>query len=120
MDDLPLAPSKIAHFAISQALNHTPVNFGWQLRLPETREPFGSALSKGESFARHSNCFFHLSAGLFGGRSLAAGPAGEQAARHPRRPEERRVGKECASTCSSRWSPEHSTKNKHITTNNKS
>src|SRR3546814_15645275 len=25
----------------------------------------------------------------------------------PRRPEERRVGKECVSTCSSRWSPCH-------------
>src|SRR3546814_14195327 len=27
--------------------------------------------------------------------------------RHLRRSEERRVGKECVSTCSSRWSPEH-------------
>src|SRR3546814_4471495 len=27
------------------------------------------------------------------------------------RPEERRVGKECVSTCRSRWSPYHSTKN---------
>src|SRR3546814_13236356 len=30
------------------------------------------------------------------------------------RSEERRVGKECVSTCSSRWSPYHSKKNKHI------
>jgi hypothetical protein len=29
MDDLPLAPSEIAHSAISRALNHTQVNFGW-------------------------------------------------------------------------------------------
>src|SRR3546814_12340377 len=39
------------------------------------------------------------------------------------RSEERRVGKECVSTCRSRWSPDHSqTKNKrlqtHITTQN--
>src|SRR3546814_20843620 len=34
-------------------------------------------------------------------------PAGEE-----QRSEERRVGKECVSTCSSRWSPYHS-KNKH-------
>src|SRR3546814_16208572 len=27
--------------------------------------------------------------------------------RHPYRSEERRVGKECVSTCSSRWSPYH-------------
>src|SRR3546814_16134892 len=29
------------------------------------------------------------------------------------RSEERRVGKECVSTCRSRWSPYHSKKNKH-------
>src|SRR3546814_16034668 len=29
----------------------------------------------------------------------------------PFRSEERRVGKECVSTCRSRWSPSHSTKN---------
>src|SRR3546814_11281156 len=29
-----------------------------------------------------------------------------------RRSEERRVGKECVSTCSTRWSPDHSTKKK--------
>src|SRR3546814_11841189 len=35
--------------------------------------------------------------------------------------EERRVGKECVSTCRSRWSPYHSKKNKHhIYTNNHS
>jgi hypothetical protein len=44
MDDLPLAASGIAQ-AISPALNHTQVNFGWQARLPETREPIGSAIS---------------------------------------------------------------------------
>src|SRR3546814_11920693 len=31
---------------------------------------------------------------------------------HRRRSEERRVGKECVSTCRSRWSPFHSTKKK--------
>src|SRR3546814_13935402 len=31
------------------------------------------------------------------------------------RSEERRVGKECVSTCRSRWSPDHSKKNKRIT-----
>src|SRR3546814_15023519 len=34
----------------------------------------------------------------------------------PARSEERRVGKECVSTGSSRWSPYHSKKNKHIRT----
>src|SRR3546814_14557968 len=29
---------------------------------------------------------------------------------HPDRPEERRVGKECVSTCRSRWSPSHKKK----------
>src|SRR3546814_13534861 len=33
------------------------------------------------------------------------------------RSEERRVGKECVSTCSSRWSPYHSKKNKESTIN---
>src|SRR3546814_15286906 len=33
---------------------------------------------------------------------------------HPMRSEERRVGKECVSTCRSRWSPYHSKKKKHI------
>src|SRR3546814_17077630 len=34
------------------------------------------------------------------------------AASTPRRPEERRVGKECVSTCRSRWSPYHKKKTK--------
>src|SRR3546814_15053998 len=33
--------------------------------------------------------------------------------RSPSRSEERRVGKECVSTCRSRWSPYHSKKKKH-------
>src|SRR3546814_17370990 len=33
--------------------------------------------------------------------------------------EERRVGKECVSTCRSRWSPYHSQKNNTSTTNNR-
>src|SRR3546814_12589579 len=32
------------------------------------------------------------------------------------RSEERRVGKECVSTCRSRWSPSHYKKNQHTTT----
>src|SRR6056297_4152194 len=34
----------------------------------------------------------------------------ERSARTPRRSEERRVGKECVSTCRSRWSPYHEKK----------
>src|SRR3546814_15207337 len=30
-----------------------------------------------------------------------------EAAHRPARPEERRVGKECVSTCRSRWTPDH-------------
>src|SRR3546814_16143728 len=36
-----------------------------------------------------------------------------------KRSEERRVGKECVSTCRSRWSPDHSKKQKKKTTHNK-
>src|SRR3546814_8280726 len=36
-------------------------------------------------------------------------------AHRPHRSEERRVGKECVSTCRSRWSPYHSQKKKHCT-----
>src|SRR3546814_19240491 len=41
---------------------------------------------------------------------------GRRSSRHspPGRSEERRVGKECVSTCRSRWSPYHSHKNKNI------
>src|SRR3546814_15917923 len=34
------------------------------------------------------------------------------------RSEERRVGKECVSTCRSRWSPYHEKKKKHLCSNN--
>src|SRR3546814_12271308 len=37
-----------------------------------------------------------------------------QAVHELRRSEERRVGKECVSTCSSRWSPYHSKKKKRV------
>src|SRR3546814_18237280 len=36
-------------------------------------------------------------------------------ARRPHRSEERRVGKECVSTCRSRWSPNHYKKKQHNT-----
>src|SRR3546814_15677032 len=45
---------------------------------------------------------------------LRAAPCSPQISQRPRsvsmRSEERRVGKECVSTCRSRWSPYHSTK----------
>src|SRR3546814_6344730 len=47
---------------------------------------------------------------LLEGRVVQAGRAGygtETLMRWLRRSEERRVGKECVSTCSSRWSPYH-------------
>src|SRR3546814_16596954 len=40
--------------------------------------------------------------------------------RHITRSEERRVGKECVSTCRSRWSPYHSKNNKHKENTDKS
>src|SRR3546814_15848099 len=40
----------------------------------------------------------------------AAGPARYRGSGAAARSEERRVGKECVSTCSSRWSPDHSKK----------
>src|SRR3546814_11259064 len=51
-------------------------------------------------------------------------PARRRAAAGGDRSEERRVGKECVSTCRPRWSPYHSKKNKrlqcnHIDYNNK-
>src|SRR3546814_16941187 len=57
----------------------------------------------------------------FGGRSRDADE--DVSSRHRQnldgigvdRSEERRVGKECVSTCRSRWSPYHETKNKQIT-----
>src|SRR3546814_11527224 len=39
-----------------------------------------------------------------------------EASGDPARSEERRVGKECVSTCRSRWSPDHSKKKQHIKT----
>src|SRR3546814_17198338 len=50
------------------------------------------------------------------GNHRPAGPDGQM----PTRSEERRVGKECVSTCRSRWSPYHYTKNQRYTlyTNN--
>src|SRR3546814_11313196 len=39
--------------------------------------------------------------------SIADASGGFTATRHLRRSEERRVGKECVSTCRSRWSPYH-------------
>src|SRR3546814_19747927 len=45
--------------------------------------------------------------GLCGGGTAAGAAGGLSAAR---RSEERRVGKECVSTCRSRWSPYHSKK----------
>src|SRR3546814_12892014 len=43
------------------------------------------------------------------------GPAASVGAKARSRSEERRVGKECVSTCRSRWSPDHYKKNKQET-----
>src|SRR3546814_13443782 len=40
-------------------------------------------------------------------RTATSGPARRPSSSSPRRSEERRVGKECVSTCRSRWSPYH-------------
>src|SRR3546814_17494292 len=49
-----------------------------------------------------------------GGQASTRPPAGHSPplARRPRRSEERRVGKECVSTCRSTWSPYHYKKKK--------
>src|SRR3546814_3546836 len=39
--------------------------------------------------------------------SIRSGMGQSRGWHHPRRSEERRVGKECVSTCRSRWSPYH-------------
>src|SRR3546814_1272085 len=44
---------------------------------------------------------------LSGRHPVAAGPRAARAVAGPHRSEERRVGKECVSTCRSRWSPYH-------------
>src|SRR3546814_16345712 len=46
---------------------------------------------------------------MYAGRIVETGPTRDivRAAQHPYRSEERRVGKECVSTCRSRWSPYH-------------
>src|SRR3546814_11650433 len=46
-----------------------------------------------------------------GGWRIASLRGGSMAGRTEWRSEERRVGKECVSTCSSRWSPYHEKKN---------
>src|SRR3546814_1234862 len=90
---------------------------------------FGEALAGGRSGANHRQIGLHASfwlAFLFGGLlgagawiafdarsfALAAGVAGVLTLRtwlieRDIRSEERRVGKECVSTCRSRWSPDH-------------
>src|SRR3546814_8576950 len=45
-------------------------------------------------------------------RARTDGPQLPERGRRIRRSEERRVGKECVSTCRSRWSPSHSQKKK--------
>src|SRR3546814_16400419 len=42
-------------------------------------------------------------------------PGGSEKLRFSKRSEERRVGKECVSTCRSRWSPYHEKKKKYET-----
>src|SRR3546814_11584345 len=56
---------------------------------------------------------------LFTGAATVADEADGLAAKFGRS-EERRVGKECVSTCRSRWSPEHEKKNKIKSTEQRS
>src|SRR3546814_19056871 len=56
---------------------------------------------------------FHCSCGTSIGASAIRGCLSAQG-RGRDRSEERRVGKECVSTCSYRWSPYHSKQNKYI------
>src|SRR3546814_15105567 len=53
--------------------------------------------------------FIDMDAGLIHGLGDRAGPAAglDQVVDAVARSEERRVGKECVSTCRSRWSPDH-------------
>src|SRR3546814_16005707 len=62
-------------------------------------------VSVGKRSGRHSKDQRTIDAMLV--EAAAAGKRGV-------RSEERRVGKECVSTCSSRWSPHHSKKNNNI------
>src|SRR3546814_10984989 len=55
-------------------------------------------------------------AGVVGPLAASAWKFHRHAGRVVRRSEERRVGKECVSTCRSRWSPYHSQKNTTLTT----
>src|SRR3546814_12963141 len=52
-----------------------------------------------------------ISTGRTDKRKVGGLSRGEHFGQHHQRSEERRVGKECVSPCSSRWSPYHKTKN---------
>src|SRR3546814_4942765 len=67
--------------------------------LPISRQPDGGQLPQGRRDRRRT----HQRAVLLD----ALDDRERVARRHPERSEERRVGKECVSTCSSRWSPYH-------------
>src|SRR3546814_12534569 len=60
---------------------------------------------------------YRVRVGRYPTRAVAASVAARMKIQHvdgyvTRRSEERRVGKECVSTCRSRWSPDHSQKKK--------
>src|SRR3546814_901809 len=73
------------------------------------------AVAPGIGYARHGRrmadaCLVILVVGAPEGGELAeeiGAFVGELCRTHPIRSEERRVGKECVSTCRSRWSPYH-------------
>src|SRR3546814_12981004 len=74
------------------------------------------SLQRGDELAKETRAdadddreHHHLDAGR---HDIAEDALGEERGLVPERSEERRVGKECVSTCRSRWSTYHSTKNK--------
>src|SRR3546814_11790342 len=81
----------------------------------------GGLLSAGWWLARRENRQLSVDSTLEGGPRFAAGAIGGevrvfvQHARPVQRSEERRVGKECVSTCRSRWSRYHTTKHYILT-----
>src|SRR3546814_10953032 len=81
----------------------------WYLRLPEgARLPAMADPAQ----ALGADLFDHLPEGDDGRRWRALlSEAQVVLHNHPHRSAERRVGKECVSTCRSRWSPYHSKKN---------
>src|SRR3546814_16585747 len=85
---------------------------------PEPQSPYASSKLTGEEWMTHFNSVTSLATvvlryfNVYGPRQPSDSSEGAVVPRS----EERRVGKECVCTCSSRWSPYHykKNKNKHI------